>query len=156
MATVTLSESRAVPIPVEEAFDRVLAHPLPSVFRRRRLAIPPIRDVRHQDGEWGSVGQTRTIVLADGGTMRETLTSNDRPHAFGYTISEVRGPMKPLVASADGRWTFEPAGTGTRITWTWVLTPTAAGRVAMPAFGAMWRGYARQALEEVERILLGD
>jgi len=154
MATVTLSQSRAVPVPVDEAFDRVLAHPLTEIFRRRWLAIPPVKEVRDQTGEWGTVGQTRTIVTADGGTVLETLTSNDRPHSFGYTISEIRGPMKPLVASADGLWTFEPAGTGTRITWTWLLTPTAAGRVAMPAFGAMWRGYARQALEEVEGILL--
>lgn len=154
MATVTLSESRAVPVPVEEAFDRVLPHPLTEIFHRRRLAIPPIRAVRGQDGEWGTVGQTRTIATSDGGTLLETLTSVDRPHGFGYTITDVRGPMKPLVASADGRWSFEPAGTGTRITWTWELTPTAAGRLVMPAFGAMWRGYARQALEEVEAILL--
>jgi len=154
MATVTLSQSRAVPVPVDEAFDRVLSHPLTEIFRRRRLAIPPVKEVRDQSGEWGTVGQTRTIVTADGGTVRETLTSNERPHSFGYTISDIRGPMKPMIASADGRWTFEPAGTGTRITWTWELTPTAAGRVAMPAFGAMWRGYARQALEEVEGILL--
>lgn len=154
MATVTLSESRAVPVPVEEAFDRVLTHPLPEIFRRRRLAIPAIKQVRDQSGEWGTVGQSRSIVLADGGIMLETLTSHDRPHSFGYTIAPVKGPMKPLVASADGLWSFEAAGTGTRITWAWELTPTAAGRLAMPVFGAMWHGYARQALEEVERILL--
>lgn len=155
LATVKLSQSRAVPAPVDEAFDRVLRHPLPEVFSRRRLALPPIKDVRGQAGEWGFVGQTRTIVLADGGTMLETLTAVDRPRSFDYTITDVRGALKPLVAKADGRWTFEPAGTGTRITWTWELTPTAAGRLAMPAFGAMWQGYARQALEEIEGILLG-
>ena len=155
MTTVVLSESRAVPVPLEDAFDRVLVHPLPDLIHRRRLAIPPIKEVRDQAGEWGTVGQTRTIALADGGTMRETLTSVERPHSFAYTIGEVRGPMKPLVAAADGTWAFAAAGTGTRVTWTWVLTPTTVGRLAMPAFGAMWHGYARQALEEVERILLG-
>ena len=154
MTTVKLSQSRAVPVPVEEAFDRVLTHPLPEIFRRRRLAIPPIKVVRDQDGVWGAIGDTRTIVLADGGTMLETLTSKNRPQSFGYTISGVRGLMKPLVESADGLWTFDAAGTGTRITWSWEITPTSAGRVAMPAFGAMWRGYARQALEEIEVILL--
>lgn len=154
MATVTLSESREVQVPVEEAFDRVLVHPLPELFRRRRLAIPPIKAVRGQVGEWGTVGETRTIVTTDGGSMFETLTSVERPHSFGYSIAEVRGPMKPLVSGVDGRWSFESAGGGTLITWTWVLTPTAIGRVAMPAFGAMWRGYARQALDEVASILL--
>src|SRR5688572_28157996 len=124
MAAVTLSQSRAVPIPVDEAFDRVLPHPLTEIFRRRRFAIPPIKEVRDQTGVWGTGGQTRTIVTADRGTVRETLTSNERPHRFGYTISEIRGPMKPLIAGADGLWTFEPVGTGTRITWTWEVTPT--------------------------------
>lgn len=149
-----LSQSRAVPVPVEEAFDRVLPHPLPAVFSRRNLAIPPIKGVRGQAGEWGTAGQTRTILLADGGTMLETLTAVDRPRSFDYTITEVTGAMKPLVSTALGRWSFEPAGTGTRITWTWELTPTAVGRYAMPVFGAMWNGYARKALEEIERILL--
>jgi Polyketide cyclase / dehydrase and lipid transport len=154
MATFTFSESRAVPVSVEDAFDKVLTHPLPEIFRRRRLVIPPIKEVRGQAGEWGTVGQTRTIVTNDGGKILETLKTVDRPHSFGYTISDIRGPMKPLVAGADGRWSFEPAGTGTLVSWTWVVTPTSAGRVLMPAFGAMWRGYARQALEEVEAILL--
>ncbi len=154
MPIIKLLESRAVPVPVDEAFDRVLSHSLPQIFHRRRLAIAPIKEVRDQEGPWGRVGQTRTIVLADGATMLETLTSHSRPHHFGYSISDVTGAMKPLVASADGLWTFEAAGTGTRITWSWELTPTTLGRVAMPAFAAMWRGYARQALEEIEVILL--
>ncbi len=58
------------------------------------------------------------------------------------------------AARANGLWSFEAAGTGTRISWAWELTPTGAGRPAMPDFGAMWRGYARQALEEIEVILL--
>ncbi|EAP98289.1 hypothetical protein JNB_15033 [Janibacter sp. HTCC2649] len=154
MATLKLSQSRAVPVPVEEAFDRVLPYPLPEIFRRRSVAIPPIKEVRDQVGEWGSVGQTRTIVTTDGGTLRETLTSLDRPGSFGYTISPLSGPMKPLIASAIGRWSFDSAGTGTRITWAWDITPTTAGRLLMPAFGAMWNSYARKALEEVEAILL--
>lgn len=154
MSTVKLSQSRAVPVPVEEAFDRVLPHPLPDVFSRRSLAIPPIKGVRGQAGDWGTAGQTRTILLADGGTMLETLTDVERPQSFGYTITEVTGAMKPLVAKAVGRWSFEAAGTGTRITWTWELTPTPVGRFVMPAFGAMWNGYARKALEKIEAILL--
>lgn len=152
--TLHLSHSRAVPVPVEDAYDGVLEHPLPELFRRRMLAMPPIREVRGQVGPWREVGQTRTIVLADGGTMLETLTSVERPQSFGYSIGDVHGPMKPLVAGVEGRWTFAPVGTGTRVTWEWDVTPTAPGRLLMPAFARMWRGYARQALEEVESVLL--
>src|SRR3954447_16195100 len=109
-----LSASRTYPAPVERAFDVVLPTPLPELFSRRYAALPPIREVRDQDGEWGTVGQTRTIVLADRGTMRETLVSVDRPRSFGYRISDIAGPMKPLAASVDGLWTFEAAGTGVR------------------------------------------
>src|SRR6478752_8272290 len=121
-----LARSRTYPVSVEHAFDVVLPTPLPELFHRRYAALPPIREVRDQDGEWGTVGQTRTIVLADRGTMRETLTSVDRPGSFTYRISDISGPMKPLATSVEGRWTLDPAGTGVRVTWAWTLEPTSA------------------------------
>src|SRR6478735_5996779 len=151
-----LSASRTYPVPVERAFDQLLPTPLPALFSRRYAALPPVREVRDQDGEWGTVGQTRTIVLADRGTMRETLLSVDRPRSFGYRISDVSGPMKPLASSIDGLWTLEEAGTGVRVTWAWTLHPaSSAAGLLMPAFARMWRGYARQVLDELERILVG-
>jgi hypothetical protein len=150
-----VSASRAYPAGVEHAFDTILPAPLERIFRRRFGAIAPIRAVRDQDGVWGTPGQTRTISLADGGTMREELTAVDRPHRFGYTISHVTGPMKPLASAVEGRWTFEPAGTGTRVTWSWTVHPrNAVSALAMPIFARMWQGYARKALEEIEPLLL--
>jgi hypothetical protein len=94
-------------------------------------------------------------VLADGGTMREELTSVTEHEEFRYRITDVTGPMKLLVGSLDGRWSFEPAGTGVRVTWAWTVHPASAlGEVAMPAFGWLWKGYARQALETIEALLL--
>ncbi|MBB6627221.1 SRPBCC family protein [Nocardioides sp. KIGAM211] len=153
--TLHLEQSRAFPASVEQAFDTVLPAPLPEIFHRRYAALPAIREVRDQEGSWGTVGQTRTIVLADGGTMRETLTSVERADHFGYTISDVTGPMKLLVRSLEGRWAFAPAGTGVRITWSWDLEPTSdLADLAMPLFARLWKGYARQALEEIEPLLL--
>jgi len=140
---------------VAGAFDAVLPLPLPSLFSRRYAALPAIREVREQDGEWGSVGQTRTIVLADRSTMRETLVSVVRAESFGYRIDQLHGPMRPLACSVDGLWTFEEAGTGVRITWSWTVHPaTAATALLMPAFGRMWQGYARQALEQLEGLIV--
>ena len=90
------------------------AHPLPELFRRRRLAIPPIKEVRGQAGEWGTVGQTRTIVTSDGGTMLETLTSDRAP--VRLRLHDLAGPRPDEAVgelSVDGRWSFESAGTGT-------------------------------------------
>ncbi len=156
MAGHRVSSSRSVPAEVERSFDVVLAEPLPRIFCRRYGPFGPVREVRDQTGEeWGTVGQSRRIVLTDGGAITERLTAVDRPTAFGYQISEVKGPLKALVSTIAGEWRFEPAGTGTRITWTWVLEPASSvSRCALPVLGRLWRGYARQALEEVEKILV--
>ena len=152
---VVLARSRTVPVPVEHAFDVVLPTPLPDLFRHRYAAIPPISAVRDQEGVWGSVGQTRTIVLADGATMREELTSLERPDGFGYRITGITGVMKALVGAVDGRWSFEPDGPGTRVTWQWTVRPASrAAALAMPVFGLMWRGYARKALAEIDALVL--
>jgi hypothetical protein len=150
-----LEKSRTVPVTLDQAFDAVLTRPLPELFSRRYGVIAPIKAVENQVGEWGNAGQTRTIRLADGTTMQETLTVVDRPHRFAYAIGNITGLMKPLVAVAIGTWTFEPAGTGTRVTWTWDVTPTKGlGRAAMPLFARFWSGYARQALERLEQVLV--
>jgi hypothetical protein len=158
MATPVHAEaSRSVPVPVEQTYDAVLTAPLPSIFSRRYGPLPPIREVRDQVGEWGAggVGQSRTIATADRGTMREELTVLEPPERFGYTLSRITGPMKPLVDHVEGMWAFAPAGTGTRITWTWTFHPAngAAGLV-LPALARMWRGYARHGLEEIEESLV--
>ena len=137
------------------AFDAVLPLPLPQLFDRRYAALPAIREVRDQDGEWGTVGQTRTIALADRSTMRETLVAVERPSSFGYRIDQLHGPLRPLASSVDGLWTFEEAGTGVRITWSWTVLPSSpATALLMPALGRMWQGYARQALERLEDLLV--
>ena len=154
MATHRFSASRAVPIDPQGGFDQVLALPLPDIFAQRFGALPAIREVRDQRGEWGSVGQPRTIVLTDGNTMLETLVAVDRPHRFAYVIDQVTGPMKLLTSTVDGEWSFAPAGTGLRVTWTWTLhPPTRAAALVMPAFGWMWRGYADRALARIETLL---
>jgi hypothetical protein len=151
-----LQKSRAVPVPVEQAYRSVLPMPLTSIFDRWFGPIPAVREVTDQEGDWGTVGQSRTIRTADGGSMREELTSVEPPHSFGYTISDVTGPLKLLVSRVEGQWTFEPAGTGVRITWLWTVHPASQlAEVAMPLFGWLWKGYARQALERIEERLLG-
>jgi hypothetical protein len=149
-----LSASRAVPVAIEEAFPRVLTVPLPDLFSRRYGPIPRVRGTLGP-ATWDAVGLTRTVQLADGGRMAEELTVVDPPRRFAYRLTGFTGPMRPLASSIDGEWAFEPAGTGTRITWSWVVHPASSvASYALPVFGRIWRGYARQALEEVERLLL--
>ncbi len=157
MDTTIVEQSRAIPIELERAFHGTLPMPLTAVFSRRYGLLPPVKEVRGQDGAWGQVGQSRTVVTTDGGTMRELLTEVDAPHSFSYLLSDISGPMGPLVDTIDGRWEFTTRGTGTLITWRWALHPKSLGAYVMRPITSMWRGYARQALELLsERLLAGD
>jgi hypothetical protein len=152
---LVVEQSRAIPVTSEAAFNGTVPMPLPTLFRRWYGPIPPIRAVVDQVGDWDAVGKSRTIVLTGGGSMREQLTSYDPPRSFGYTLSDVKGPMAPIVARVEGLWSFEPVGTGTKVTWRWTIYPRSAftARV-LPVFGRLWRGYARQSLEELSNQLV--
>jgi Polyketide cyclase / dehydrase and lipid transport len=157
MATITVEQSIAIPIELQQAFDVTLPIPLTAIFSRRYGLLPPIKEVRGQDGIWGQVGQTRTVVTTDGGTMRELLTEVDSPHSFSYLLSDISGPMRPLVDSIDGRWEFVTQGATTLITWRWTLHPKGLGRYVMRLITLMWRAYARQALDLLsEQLLAAD
>lgn len=152
---VVVEQSRAIPVSPEEAFAATMAVPLPTLFHRWYGPIPPIKAIHGQTGDWDGVGQTRTIALVGGGGMLETLTSVDPPRSFGYTLTDVRGAMAPLIGHVDGAWLFDPHGTGTRVTWRWTLHPKSGLTTpALPVFARIWRGYARQALETLSDHLL--
>lgn len=118
--------------------------------------IPPIKEVREQTGDWDASGQSRVIAMVGGGLVRETLTNVDPPHSFSYTLTDIKGPLAPLVGLVEGQWSFAPAGTGTRVSWRWTLHPKSALTAPLlPAFGRMWKGYARGVLEKLAGQLVG-
>jgi hypothetical protein len=151
---ISVEQSRAIPVDVQHAFDGTLPISLPTIFCRRYALLPPIKEVRGQVGTWGQVGQVRTVVTSDGGTMREVLTDVDAPHSFSYQLSDITGPMRPLVESIEGRWEFTSKGTGTLITWRWTLHPRGVGAPFMPLLVKMWLRYAKQSLEQLSELLL--
>ncbi|BBZ41193.1 SRPBCC family protein [Mycobacterium conspicuum] len=152
--SVTVEQSRAIPVAVEDAFNRTLPLPLPVLFSHWYGPIAPIKAVRDQTGEWDRAGQTRTVTMVGGGCMREELTSVDPPRSFGYTLSSIKGPLAALVGSIDGTWSFTVAGTGTTVTWQWILHPKSALTApALPLLGRIWQGYARRALATLSELL---
>ena len=149
-----VSATRTYPIPVEEAYERTITWPLDELFHKRFGPIPPITGT-DQDGVWGEVGQVRTIHLSDGGSMQERLVRAEAPTEFGYEITGVTGPMKPLASRIEGSWAFAEVGTGCRITWSWTIHPaSSASALVLPVFGRIWKGYARRALDHLEDLLL--
>ncbi|MGN6692679.1 MAG: SRPBCC family protein [Aquihabitans sp.] len=151
---VHVSASRTYPVPVGPAYEHTITWPLEELFAKRFGPIPPI--VR-TDGPtpWGTLDQVRTIHLGDGGSMQERLTVVEAPRRFGYEITGITGPMKPLAERIEGLWSFDPVGTGTRITWSWTIHPkSSASALVVPVFGMIWKAYARRALDHLETLLL--
>jgi hypothetical protein len=153
---LVVQQSRALPVGQEAAFQGTAPIPLTTLFHRWYGPIPPIKEVRDQTGDWDAVGQTRTVALTGGGSMREQLTSYDPPNSFGYALSDVKGPLAPLVDHVEGLWEFAPVGTGTKVTWRWTIYPKSAlAAPILPVFGKLWLGYARQSLEALSDQLVG-
>jgi uncharacterized protein (TIGR03083 family) len=157
-SSYAVSMSRLVAAPPEAAFECVRLVSLPEMFDRRSGPIPAVREIRDREGDWSSPGEARTLVLADGGRLRQRLTRLDPPHGIDYTINDVRGPMRPFVTSVEGRWRFEDergaASPGTRVTWAWTFHATNATTARLlPAIGRFWRGYARHGLDRLERMV---
>ena len=138
-----LSSSSVLATDVESAFQCLLDAPLEELFPTRSGVIPPVRGTEGEQGPWGELGQSRTVVLADGSRNLETLTAVDRPYDYRYTLTGFTGPMRLLVGRVEGRFAFEPVGHRTRVTWGWTLHPTsAAARLLLPVVGASWRRMA--------------
>ncbi len=146
---------RSFPTGLAHAFDEVLAVDLSTIFDRWHGPLPPIAEVRDQDGRWGEVGQTRTVVTADRGSLSEELLEVDRPRLFRYRLDRIRGPLRSLVRTVDGAWEFQHAGTGVRVIWTWQVHPASrVAGVALPGVGRLWQGYARKAFDRIEARLV--
>lgn len=138
-----LSSSTVVPVAPQLAQDAILAAPLADLFSSRAGMIPPIKETTGQDGAWDTVGQTRTVVLADGGTNLETLVALERPEDYRYRLTDFTGPMKGLVDHVDGRFSTVAEGSGTRVTWSWEMYATnPVARALLPGLGFFWRRYA--------------
>jgi hypothetical protein len=151
--SLVVDESRVVAVAAEDAFRRTLPAPLPQVFRRWHGPFPPIKGVSEQTGAWDAPGQTRIVRMA-GGSVREQLTNVDPPRSFGYRLGDVKGPMALLVDHVVGEWIFRPVTGGTEITWRWdIHARSRLSSRALPLFGRMWKGYARQVLEDLSTIL---
>jgi len=149
--------SRLIAVEPTVAFDRLIAAPLTEIFARRYAAFPAVREVVDEPEDWGVAGQSRTVVLTDGGRVRETLTSVDRPHSYAYVLDEIQGPLRPFVRTVEGVWSVTPEDSGARIGWAWTMEPKAPpARLTMNVIGRMWKGYAERALTELETILTRD
>lgn len=155
-APVTARRTRPILASPDAVFEAALSLPLPQLYRRRYVLLPPIVEVHDQQGPWDTPGQTRVFVTGDGGRMTEEMLSLDAPHQFSNRLTVLAGPFKPLVARVDESWSFRAVGTGTEATWEWNLYPhSRLTAVPVRLVAQLWLGYARQVLNQLSEEVLG-
>jgi hypothetical protein len=148
----TVRRTGTVAAPVEAVFEATLSLPLPQLYARRYGPIPPIVEVRDQQGRWERPGQSRVFVTADGGSMREEMLSIDPPHGFANRLTVLSGPFRPIVTTIEESWTFRSAGTSTEATWEWNLHPRyGVARPLVAVVGRLWLGYAGGVLAQLQQ-----
>ena len=73
------------------------------------------------------------------------------PRSFGYRLTSITGPLALLVDHVVGKWILRPRRPAApKITWRWDIHPKSPlTSSALPLFGRMWKGYARQVLRRL-------
>jgi hypothetical protein len=97
-------------------------------------------------------GAGREIRLKGGTRFLEAVLAADRPEVYAYRVEVTNAPGARALAE---EWRLAPAGTGTRVRWTFAADGTApfrfALRLARPALGQAFR----DAVASLDRRLAG-
>ncbi|NEM91610.1 SRPBCC family protein [Galbitalea soli] len=125
-----------------------IATPLTPVgYYPKSGPLPAVVEVRDQTGAWDAPGQTRRLLLSDGGWVIEHTEVVDRPHTFAYRLSDFQKLFGAIVEGARAEWTFSEVAGGTLIDWSYTFLPR---RGAGPLVGAivrvLWGPYMRRVL----------
>jgi hypothetical protein len=111
--------------------------------------LPGVVEVRGQSGAWDAVGQTRTLVLSDGGTVKETLRLVTLP-LFAYDLSTFTGFFGRLVATGRSEWRVVEHPEGSTIEWTYTFTAKPGWGFAVAAIMRLaWAPYMRRVLPAI-------
>lgn len=126
----------------------------PTRFYPKHGPIPATIAVRDQTGPWDAVGQTRTLLLADGGHVVETITDVEKPVGeqgfFAYELTDFQKAFKPLVDHARAEWTYTAEPGGTLVHWVYTFVPRRGWGWAVAIIVRLWwDGYMRQVLPEI-------
>lgn len=118
--------------PVRLVFAREMSAAPEAVFRALAEDVPGWADwysaisrARPLDG-----GARRDVRLKGGTRFEETVIAAKEPEVYAYRVDVTNAPgMRALVEE----WRLLPAGTGTRVQWTFAADGTAAFRLVLRA-----------------------
>ena len=134
------------------------ATPLTPVgFYPKSGLLPAVIEVRDQSGNWDAPGQTRQLMLSDGGWVVEHTTNVEPYGFFAYNLTDFQKIFGKLVWMARAEWTFKQVTGGTSIHWSYTFYPKNAGAKPILAIivKLLWGPYMHRVLPgivaEVER-----
>jgi hypothetical protein len=119
--------------------------------------LPAVLEVRDQTGKWDAPGQTRQLMLSDGGWVVEHTTNVEPYGFFAYNLTDFQKIFGKLVWMARAEWTFTEVAGGTNIRWSYTFYPKNAGAKPVLALivKLLWGPYMHKVLPgivaEVER-----
>lgn len=133
----------------QQAYD--ISGPLdPTAFYPRSGALPAVIEVRDQSGPWDTVGQTRRLMLSDGGHVIETITDANSPTYFAYELSDFQKLFGALVKGARAEWRFAREVEGTSIRWTYTFFgKPGRGWIIAIIVTLLWAPYMRKVLPPI-------
>ncbi|MFD5477376.1 SRPBCC family protein [Streptomyces hawaiiensis] len=137
--------------PVRHVFVREVSAPVAAVYGALEDVpgwaewFPQVTAARPVDA-----GAGRDITLIGGIRFRETIIAAETPEVYAYRVDVTNLPGVRAIAE---EWRLAPAGTGTRVRWTFATDGAAAYRLAMKvARGGQARAF-RDAMRALDRRL---
>ncbi|MFH9005814.1 SRPBCC family protein [Streptomyces afghaniensis] len=137
--------------PVRHVSELVISAPVEAVYRALEDVpgwaewFPQVKAARPIDG-----GKGRDIRLMGGLRFRESIIAAEAPEVYAYRVDVSSVPGMRAIAE---EWRLVPAGTGTRVRWTFATDGTAAYRLAMRPVRAAQTKAFRDAVTALDRRL---
>lgn len=113
--------------------------------------LPGVVEVRDQTGNWDAPGQTRQLMLSDGGWVIEHTTNVEPYGFFAYNLTDFQKLFKSLVDHARAEWTFTEVDGGTNIHWSYTFFPRSAAAKPVLALiiKLLWGPYMKKVLPKI-------
>jgi uncharacterized protein YndB with AHSA1/START domain len=137
--------------PVRHVSEREISAPVEAVYRALEDVpgwvdwFPQVTAARPIDG-----GKGRDIRLTGGVRFRESVIAAEGPEVYAYRVDVTNVPGVRAIAE---EWRLAPAGTGTRVRWTFATDGTAAYRLALRPVRAAQAKAFRDAVTALDRRL---
>ena len=105
----------------QKVFDYIVPIDLSHIFKKYKY-LPGVIKTNEAE-KWFKTNLTRTVFFDDGNSSQEHLTTFTNPEYFDYVVSNFTSPLRFLVNSINGSWTFTDNDSGTEIVWIYDLKP---------------------------------